>query len=421
MNDISTINELRNPKIFSLTSKLLSLPWWVQCIGLWFSMLVLLYLVSLTAVNLAVRYDEFADGYVPIPGIPATSLTGIWLRWDSYAYMVIAQMGYLFHPNLYGYFPLYPLLIFTLSKLSGIHEALSGTIIAQLFFLGAMLGMYRLARFIRDDPNYALRSVFYFALFPTSFFFYAAYAESLYLFLAILGTIFLLRSSPGFIKAGLAYGLAGLTRPIGWLLTIPLIVKFFQERNYSIKNFMRLIIALFLSAIGIIGFVYYLYTLTGTFLAIPQAQAEWHRSYQFPGIPYLKSVWIALTGNRVPGDWFLYTINWVDLIFTTLALVITVIAIWKSTKKEYPWSLSIYLIGSLAFLLSSQGPTHQEYGDVDVIPLWGMGRWIAALFPLFLVIPMIIKRNSLTILTLIVSGSLQVLLCAWWITGRWVS
>jgi hypothetical protein len=376
--------------------------------------------VILTLVGqIAVRFIDLSEGYVPLPGIAVTWVPTLWVRWDSYYYLNIAQSGYAGQPDIYGFFPLFPALIALSSRVTGLHPAASGLLIAQLSYLGAILGLYKLARLIRDDHAYAMRCVLSLILFPTSLFYLAVYAESLYLALAIFGAYLSLAQPPRYIHSGLVIGLACVARPVGWLLDQILAVEYLVRRRFSLSSLLAIGVGLFLSGLGVIAFVYYLYTITGTFLAIPQSQAQWQRAWQFPWITYGKSLWIAVTGNRVPGDWFLYAINWVDLLFTTLALALAALALWWSYRGRFRWSLSLYLVGSLVFMLSSQGPTFNGSG-LDVIPLWGMCRWVGALFPLYLVMGQLFENRIAGRVAALVSAGTLIIFTAWWISGRWV-
>ena len=390
--------------------------WWGQCILLWLTVLVILTAVGL----ITARMVDLREGVPPDIKVSPDSIPGIWVRWDSGYYVHLASRGYASSPDAMGFFPLYPLLMAGLSHITGLDLYISGMLIAQLSYLAAILLLYKLARLTRDSHAYAMRCVTLMVLFPSSFFFFAVYAEPLYLALSILGVYLALRTSPRYEQAGLALGLASAARPVGWLSDIVLVGEFIKRRKFTWPSFLSLGIGLALSVCGIVLFVVYLYSITGTFWAIPRAQALWMRHWQYPWITYWKSISIAVTGNRVPGDWFLYTINWVDLFFTTLALILTALAIWRSFRNGFNWSLSLYLVGSLIFVLSTEGPSQTGSMGVDVVPLWGMTRWVAALFPLFLVLGDLGENKNVHKIIIFISAGLLLLFSAWWISGRWV-
>jgi hypothetical protein len=96
----------------------------------------------------------------------------------------------------------------------------------------ATLGSFRLLRRLAEDrlgPDGASRAVLYLAVFPMSLFLQAVYTESLFLFLALLA--FLLAERGRFGWAGLAAGLALLTRAIGVALLPALALAAWRSRD----------------------------------------------------------------------------------------------------------------------------------------------------------------------------------------------
>lgn len=389
-------------------ARLQAMPWWGQCIGLW-----LVAMVALTAVGLvAVRVLDLREGYDPVVGVPPDSIPGIWARWDSPYYINLARQGYRALPYAMGYFPLYPALISGLSRVSGLSLAMAGMLIAQSSYLAAILLFYKVARLIRDNHGYAMRCVIYMIVFPSSFFFFALYAEPLCLAFSVLGVYLLLRARPRYVWAGLALGLASAARPVGWLLNVVPLVTFVRRRRFSLSSLVSLGSGLLLSVSGVVAFVLFLYSITGTFLAIPAAQSNWQTTWQYPWITYWKGLRITWLGNSVDGDWFLYVMNWIDLLFITFALAMTVVALIWSYKQRFRWSLAIYLGVSAAFLLTQQ--------HLDVAPVWGMARWVGALFPIYLILGDLSQNKVVRWSIALVSGVLLILFTAWWVSGRWV-
>ncbi|MBK9053558.1 MAG: hypothetical protein IPL78_22455 [Chloroflexi bacterium] len=132
----------------------------------------------------------------------------------------------------------------------------------------AILLFYQVARLIRDDHQYAMRCTLFLVLFPTSFFYLAIYAESLYLALAILTVYLLLRPRPRFILSGFVCGLASLARPVGWLFNLVTLVEWGRRRLFRWRTLLIVGVALSLSVVGVVLYVIYAYTLTGSWLAI---------------------------------------------------------------------------------------------------------------------------------------------------------
>jgi hypothetical protein len=387
-----------------------SVPWWGQCFALWLGAWAILTSAGFVGLRVLGLREGFPSEYE----LPADSLPGLWTRWDAGQYLVLAYQGYENAPEYAGYFPLYPMLMGGLFQLTGLEAEISGPVISQLSYLAAILLLYKLARRVRDDHRYAMGSVLAMLLFPTSFFFFALYAESLYLAFAILALYLVLGSRPRYAWAGLALGVASAARPIGWLLNIVPLAEFVRRRQFNARTLLALGAGLALSVSSIIGFVLYLYAITGSFMAIPNAQTAWERRWQIPLLTLWHSLQAALTGSGWKEGWFMVAVTWSDLIFTILALGVTAYAVWRSTRGEFHWGLSLYLIGSLLFLLSS------ESGSVD--PLWGMARWVATLFPVYLVLGELSLHQSRLLRwgVAVASGVWLLALTAWWISGRWV-
>jgi len=378
-----------------------SIPWWGQCVLLWLAVVAGLSMAGLVGV----RVLDLREGYDPIIGVPPESLPGIWARWDSPYYVNIAKNGYAAVPYAMGYFPLYPLSLAGLSQLTGWDLVTSGVVIAQLSYLASFLIFYKLARLMRDEHTFAMRSVVAMAVFPTSFFFLAMYAESMSLALGALSVYLSLRGR--WTWSGLALGLAAAARPVGWLLIIILIAEFVRRRQFDGRSLASLFSGLILSISGVVVYVLYLYSLTGTFFAITQAQSLWLRSWAWPWETLFKSIALIFTGSGVEGDWFLYAVNWSDLLFTLFAIGTAVLAF-----KRLPKSMFAYLAASLVFLLFQQG--------LPQVPLWGMARWVAALFPLYLVIASLTKNKIVFRASTLLSALLMLGFMAWWASGRWV-
>jgi Mannosyltransferase (PIG-V) len=148
-------------------------------------------------------------------------LVDVWARWDSDWYLRIAEEGYSWPSSTPAFFPLYPLLVGGLGRVLAGHYLLAGVVVSLAAGAAAFVLLYRLAE-PRLGTEGARRAVLYLALFPTALFLGAVYGESLFLLLAV--ATFVLAERGRFGWAGLAAGLAFLTRPTGIALLLPLAV-----------------------------------------------------------------------------------------------------------------------------------------------------------------------------------------------------
>ncbi len=171
----------------------------------------------------------------------------IWARWDSEWYLLIAEEGYGAGESLpslpagyepgatAGFLPLYPMLIRLVGALVPPARGVpAGVLVSNLCLLASLFLLHRLTR---DEAGgstptasrAAMAACGALLLYPMSLFLSAVYAESLFLMLAL--AFFLLCRRGRFGAAAAAGALAALTRPLGMLLAIPLLVEWWSQRR----------------------------------------------------------------------------------------------------------------------------------------------------------------------------------------------
>jgi hypothetical protein len=151
-------------------------------------------------------------------GRPPSGLVG----WDASWYLRIIESGYHHLPwESLRFFPLLPLLAKGLDPVFG--ARLSLLLVVNLAALGAGILLERLARFETGDRALATRAAWFLALLPPAFVLVMGYAESLLVFFAV-GTFSALRRRKWTWAATVGL-LAGLSRPLGVLLTIPATIE----------------------------------------------------------------------------------------------------------------------------------------------------------------------------------------------------
>jgi hypothetical protein len=142
-------------------------------------------------------------------------------RWDGIYYVEIAQHGY-DRLKVTSFFPLYPWLIAVLDVVVG-SPIVAGVLISVAAMFGSLLLLERLA-FLDVGLAAARRSVWLLALFPVSLYLSAVYTESLFLLVSI--GAFLAARRDRWLLAGLLGGLAAMTRSIGVLMLVPLLLLY---------------------------------------------------------------------------------------------------------------------------------------------------------------------------------------------------
>ena len=138
-------------------------------------------------------------------------------------FLRIAEHGYGTHAT--AFFPLYPLLVRVFALGTG-RSPTAGVIFSVACFAAALVLLYRLVRDEFDAPT-AVWTVILLSFAPTSFFFQAVYSESLFLLLTV--ACFAAARRGRWVLAGLAGGLAALTRSAGVLLLVPLAWMWFEQ------------------------------------------------------------------------------------------------------------------------------------------------------------------------------------------------
>ncbi|MBU6328426.1 MAG: hypothetical protein KGR18_00555 [Acidobacteria bacterium] len=173
-------------------------------------------LVTLAYVAALAIADRVTPGHRP------TALTDGLMAWDGTWYRDIAQHGYGSLPaEGLRFFPLYPLL----GRLSDLlmPTTLALVLVANLCSLALLVVFLRLLRRERLDRATIDRSLWYLVLFPGAFVLVWAYAEALFLLAALV--VFLAIRTRRWWWAAAAGFLAGLARPLGVFLAVPVAIE----------------------------------------------------------------------------------------------------------------------------------------------------------------------------------------------------
>jgi len=151
------------------------------------------------------------------------------MRWDAGWYLQIAERGYQYSHQIGDvgqqnivFFPAFPLTVRVVALLLGGGDGafhLAGTLVSLSAFLGALVYLYLLARDHLDDDQ-SRTALWLLAAYPFALFYGAIYTESFFL-LGAAGAFYHARRREC-VTAGLWAFLVGLTRPNGFLLSVPL-------------------------------------------------------------------------------------------------------------------------------------------------------------------------------------------------------
>jgi hypothetical protein len=296
-------------------------------------------------------------------------LTNMFARWDTFFYWSIATRGYDWNPGVFTYqnvvfFPLYPLLMRWGGAVIGGHPIVAGLIVSLCAFAGAMALLYRLA-LLEVGEEYAWRVVLLLSAFPYAVFFSAVYTESLFLLLTVAAFYAMRR---GHLEwAALSGLLAGLTRPNGFWLSLPLacLALWPKEPNPSDVDARRPVaLALLVACTPLVGtamFSEYLHIRFADALAWVHGQTAW-------GVPLLGR-WPAPDPVPLPSNLEVRSTEWIVYAGNIAAFITAAVAIRPVTRR--------FGLAYGAWIVANIFPPVAEHLFLS------MGRFVSVLFPVF--------------------------------------
>ena len=356
------------------------------------------------------------------PDVPPGTLN-IWAHWDGAWYSQIAAEGYYTVAST-AFFPLYPLLMRSFAELFGgplSLPALSmwGVLLSLLALPFAFYFVYNIAR-EGFGERAARATVLTLALFPTSFFFNAVYTESLFLALSA-GSIWALQVRRDLLLACALAAFATATRNVGIFLLVPLAYEWLRGEAGKEYGWGKGVACLALATSGLLAYAAYLWSRSGDLILFYSAQGYWSRrptgpsnsltavfteAYEsveglFRPQPLADSALEDLMG-RLNGTTDAY-----NLLFLLFAAVLLVLGV-----RVLSFSLSAY-----TFLLVIPAVF---FGKPET-PLMGFPRYVLVAFPLFIVLAVLLKNRRHLGFWLGLSAAFSLVLCAEFVSWRFVA
>lgn len=416
-----------------------------EAIGMWAATRVAYAVMTYLAVTLSTSvraasgsHVGYALGYLPHAG---HEFVDVWMRWDAIWYVNIAQHGY-FESQATAFFPLLPGLIKLISLIIGPHWALAGLIAGNLGSLVAFIGVALLAAGETNKVTGGLRAVRLFAAYPLAFFLAAPYTDGLFLGLAALA-LYCARRGNWKWAAGWAF-LAGLTRPTGVILILPLVWEFGRQNGWwrrttwrtlrdtasgrgrwaAVRSWMRallspgdtgririlngvLLVAAVPLAIGLFGLL--CWVSVGHFLIFLHAQQIYWNRVDAP-------IWKTLGSSAklfvtLPRFSFWQMRLLVDLGPLLLFGVLTLVAI-----RRLPFAFTLYMVGLLYLTVASP-----VVRPLEPDPIFSAGRFLLAATPMFVLLARWTEgRPWLDTLFLACGFTAQALLGVYFLIGGWM-
>lgn len=325
---------------------------------------------------LAVYAFGYPQGAPPFK-VADSELGNLPARFDAGWYMTIADDGYDYTPGRLDrqqnlvFFPAFPVLMHGLSLVVARQLAWSGTLVSVLAFMWALRYLFRLAREVMDGER-AVVAVTLLATYPFAIFFSAPYTEGLFL-AAMLGAWWHTRKDERWSAFGWGL-LAGLTRPNGCLLSVPLALtvvaplwrrgRFERPAAGWLSVSDRLVVAA-APGLGMLIYSAYVYDLTGDPFTWVRLQSAWGRENRGL-VAFAEGEWQAL-GER---GLYQYATGDVPNFFNAVAgslAVVSLLPVWRRFGVATMAVVGVNLLPSLA-----------TGGWLSV------GRATSVLFPVFL-------------------------------------
>lgn len=293
----------------------------------------------------------------------------IFKLYDCIHYINMAKNGYS-NPILYAFFPLYPILIKTLSLIIPSYH-ISGALISNLC---SLFSIFILNKLTKDKDNRF--NILCFLFTPILAFTSIVYTESLFMLLTILG--FYLYKKDKYILSAIIVGLSVLTRNSGIILWgaigLDMLYRLFITKDKTIK--LKNILSFGLISL-LIGMLYplYLYLETGSFLEFITVQDKyWGRlngTFIDAIINDIKVISRSTDGKFI--NIIIFLENWISFFLT----FILGLKIYKKDKTS-----SIFIIVSLIAITTSYRDIN-EWVSLSSISLF---RYVFNLFPIYLYI-----------------------------------
>jgi hypothetical protein len=248
----------------------------------------------------------------------------------------------------------------------------------------------------------ASRTILYLALYPMAFFLLAVYTEALFLAVTVAAVYHARRGQ--WAAAGLAALLAGITRPNGAVIAVPLAYEAWRQLAFS-RPLIGRALAVVAAPFGVLAWSIYLARLGGDPLAFVRRlnESPWERTPSPPWATLTVAIQNLADAELSP---LARAVNTADLAAAILLIGACVLAWWR-----LPRVYALYLLAATLLLLSS---------SVVRWPLQSLPRYTVVLFPCFLLLGQLGANRHWHRLILIVSAPLLGIYTALFATWYWV-
>ena len=342
-------------------------------------------------------YEQITDGFSENNRRFHDSFLKPWFRWDSEWYLRIAVEGY--KPGGSSAFaPIYPVLIRFTGSLLGGNSLLGAYLISNLATIICCILLYQETRSKLGSPT-AERTVLFLLAFPTAFFLMSAYSESLFLLFVLIAWRFMHRHQ--WLWSLVFSALAILTRFQGIGLILPLVYYWYKSHpSNRLWGIAYLSLPLVFFTWGI-----YVHNVLGTEYPWEALEEYWNLRIGWPWEGYANNISLLINPSKhVITDPFSLSM---DLLVATLFIILTVAAV-KYLPAEYPL-LMLVLFAPILFKVGNSG--------IFV----SVSRYVLPLFPGFMVLGYLCRNKIYRVGWIVVSLTMQAIMCAAFILWVWVA
>jgi mannosyltransferase PIG-V len=307
---------------------------------------------------------------------------------DVNHYVELSRVGYDARPfgadrhtsSLYAFCPVLPALLWLIGRL-GLDVLLAGSLLSNLFFLGALVLFHKLVIALGYDASTATRALFYLAFFPASYFFSLPMTESAFLLLTLASFYAAIKSR--WLVSGSIGAIASATRLNGILIGPALAVLWWErDRQRSIWQ----LISVALTPLGLLVYMFLTWRWSGTALAAAKAAGDRHGGF------FLAPLWEYL---RDPGT---VALPWNFVLLNFLVALLAFAAVYFLIRQRQ-WSLAVYAATMILLPLSTA-------------TLVSLARYMSVCFPIFIALGAVSNSTRKDQIIRVVFISLFVLMTA---------
>jgi Gpi18-like mannosyltransferase len=310
----------------------------------------------------------------------------VFLGWDSAWYLSILSHGYSFSTQSFSFFPGLPLFSSLINLL--IQNSAASLVSCSLVFGILWVPLYQLVAELYINKEAAFFSALLFAFSPFVFLFTTvAYSEGLLLFWVLLAWLMFKRGKVALASASAA--VAVLSRAVGILIIIPMIIETIKSQNHRVRGF----VLCCLPILAFLAWLMYGQLVANDWLAFIHT-TEWVEMYSFSAFVFRIVPQFGIQSFlQVPPQNYLTTLA----IWGSIILPPFLIAKLAKTSKALMAYAVAYFVGSLVF------------GAMLSLP-----RFISILFPLWLTLTASFTFNRKGV------ALMAVVLCVFFLLGLYL-